>query len=101
MPVGVVRPRAPRFESRLKRGVCAASALLASTAPAALAQQMPPPPDQITPAAADAPSNITSYKPDFFNQFRPNTAMDMIGRIPGFSFDGGTFARGFSGTAGN
>ena len=42
-----------------------------------------------------------SYKPDFFAQFRPNTAMDMIGRIPGFSFDGGAFARGFSGTAGN
>lgn len=46
-------------------------------------------------------SNITSYKPDFFTQFRPNTAMDMVGRLPGFSFDGGSGERGFSGTAGN
>ena len=50
------------------------------------------------PAAA---SNITSYKPDFFAQFRPNTAMDMVNRLPGFSFDGGSGERGFSGTAGN
>lgn len=46
-------------------------------------------------------SNITTYKPDFFTQFRPNTAMDMVGRLPGFSFDGGSGERGFSGTAGN
>lgn len=46
-------------------------------------------------------SNITSYKPDFFTQFRPNTAMDMVGRLPGFSFDGGSGERGFSGTGGN
>ena len=60
---------------------------------------------QTGPAQGEQPaasaSNITSYKPDFFAQFRPNTAMDMIGRLPGFSFDGGSGERGFSGTAGN
>ncbi len=63
----------------------------------AWAQQADPPAQ----GAATASSNVTSYKPDFFAQFRPNTAMDMIGRLPGFSFDGGSDARGFSGTGGN
>src|SRR6185503_6711213 len=100
MSVWVVRPEAPRFESRLRRGTYAASALFVAIA-SALAQQTPAPPDQTTPATPDAASNVTSYKPNFFAQFRPNTAFDMITRIPGFSFDGGSFARGFSGTAGN
>jgi hypothetical protein len=52
-------------------------------------------------SAQNAASNVTSYKPDFFSQFRPNTAPDMIGRIPGFSFQGDSSGRGFSGTAGN
>jgi len=78
-------------------------AAVASAPGPALAQQAPPDqtPDQ-APAQQDAAaSNVTAYKPDFFTQFRPNTAMDMVGRIPGFSFDGGSDARGFSGTAGN
>lgn len=52
-----------------------------------------------TPVAADP--NITPYAPGYFTEFRPVTALDMIGRIPGFQFDGGTSARGFAGTAGN
>lgn len=51
-------------------------------------------------APADA-SNVTSYKPDFFTQFRPNTALDMVTRVPGFSFQDNGDGRGFSGTAGN
>lgn len=54
-----------------------------------------------TPPAATADPNVTSYAPAFFAEFRPVTAMDMIGRIPGFQFDGGSNARGFAGTAGN
>lgn len=53
------------------------------------------------PAKAPADPNITPYAPDYFAEFRPVTALDMIGRIPGFQFDGGTSARGFAGTAGN
>src|SRR5262249_26024433 len=48
-----------------------------------------------------AASNVTAYKPDFFAQYRPNTALDMVTRIPGFSFNNGSDARGFSGTSGN
>ncbi|GAA0869358.1 TonB-dependent receptor [Brevundimonas basaltis] len=53
------------------------------------------------PAPAPADPNVTPYAPDYFAEFRPVTALDMIGRIPGFQFDGGSSARGFAGTAGN
>lgn len=48
-----------------------------------------------------AQSQVESYKPDFFAAARPATAMDMINRLPGFSFDGGDGSRGFSGNSGN
>ena len=54
-----------------------------------------------TPAPASSDPNVTPYAPGYFAEFRPVTALDMIGRIPGFQFDGGSSARGFAGTAGN
>lgn len=53
-----------------------------------------------TPATTGA-DNVTPYEPAFFAEYRPVTALDMIARIPGFQFDGGSTARGFAGTAGN
>jgi outer membrane receptor protein involved in Fe transport len=51
---------------------------------------------------ADAPqSGVTAYDPAFFAAQRPNTAYDMISRLPGFSFTNTGSARGFAGTAGN
>lgn len=44
---------------------------------------------------------MISYVPSDFADARPNTALDMIGRLPGFSFDGGDSVRGFAGAAGN
>lgn len=41
------------------------------------------------------------FQPDFFASYRPNTALDMVSRIPGFSVDDGDGARGFEGTVGN
>lgn len=52
-----------------------------------------------SPVAADP--NVTPYPANFFVEFRSITALDMIGRIPGFQFDGGTSGRGFAGTVGN
>jgi outer membrane receptor protein involved in Fe transport len=52
--------------------------------------------------AADAPqASVTRYDPVFFTDARPNTAYDMIGRLPGFTFVNVNSARGFAGTAGN
>lgn len=46
-------------------------------------------------------SGILQYPVSYFADARPNTAYDMIARLPGFSFDDGKSARGFAGTAGN
>ncbi|MCF2859904.1 glycosyltransferase [Pseudoalteromonas sp. SMS1] len=42
-----------------------------------------------------------NYPADFFSQYNPQTALDMIYRLPGFSFDNTDSARGFGGNAGN
>jgi outer membrane receptor protein involved in Fe transport len=57
-------------------------------------------------AAAVAPSSapvqgVASYGPEFFANQQPTTALDMIGRIPGFTLDAGDAVRGFEGAAGN
>lgn len=41
------------------------------------------------------------YPADFFTAAQPTTALDMIGRLPGFVFDGGSSVRGLSGAQGN
>jgi hypothetical protein len=54
------------------------------------------------PAASATPSvGVVSYPASYFAEMRPNTAMDMIQRLPGFAFDSGAQVRGFAGAAGN
>ena len=52
-------------------------------------------------APATTPSATSSYPASFFASARPNTAFDMIARLPGFTFDPGQSVRGFAGAAGN
>ncbi|HVU22068.1 MAG TPA: TonB-dependent receptor [Rhizomicrobium sp.] len=52
-------------------------------------------------AADDPQSGVLTYQPAFFAEQRPNTAYDMIARLPGFTFINTGSARGFAGTAGN
>ena len=55
-------------------------------------------------APASAPANqtgVVSYPPAFFAQYQPGNAMDMVDRIPGFTFDSGSGVRGYEGSAGN
>ncbi|KAF0178178.1 MAG: hypothetical protein FD160_2359 [Caulobacteraceae bacterium] len=57
-----------------------------------------------SPQEAGAPTAVdgrVTYQPDFFAQYTPQTALDMVRRVPGFSIDSGSDRRGFSGTAGN
>lgn len=42
-----------------------------------------------------------SYQPDFFEEFSPNTAFDMVNQVPGFSLQGESNNRGFSQGQGN
>jgi outer membrane receptor protein involved in Fe transport len=51
--------------------------------------------------AQTTPENVLVYQSSYFADQRPNTAYDMISRLPGFVFDDGDTARGFAGTAGN
>ena len=57
------------------------------------------PTQNATPSKAD--QAVTSYPPSFFTSFQPNTALDMVNDLPGFSLDTGDSVRGFAGSAGN
>lgn len=48
-----------------------------------------------------AQEGVSVYPSSFFADARPVTAYDMVSRLPGFTFDNGSSARGFAGTAGN
>ncbi|HRE45387.1 MAG TPA: TonB-dependent receptor, partial [Terricaulis sp.] len=76
---------------------------LALMSGAAYAEQTPPPPasEEITARAGDANGDRVGYDRAFFNQFNPQTALDMVRQTPGFSLDGGDDRRGFSGAVGN
>ncbi len=52
---------------------------------------------------ADAKSSeeIVSYRAEFFERYKPNSALEMVRRIPGFQLDDGDDKRGFGAAAGN
>jgi len=76
--------------------ICSAVAVLATGgARAAPAPESPPP------EAAGASVGVTSYPASFFAHLQPNTALEMILALPGFSLDTGDSVRGFGGAAGN
>ncbi|HEY3813420.1 MAG TPA: TonB-dependent receptor [Caulobacteraceae bacterium] len=77
-----------------------AAALLCSAATAAYAGADAPPPPP-TPAIEDQAEGVKSYEPAYFAAQQPNTAYDVVIRLPGFSLDDGTSVRGFAGAAGN
>ncbi|MBL8770410.1 MAG: TonB-dependent receptor, partial [Phenylobacterium sp.] len=55
-------------------------------------------------AAAPAPASqqgVISYPASFFVAYSPSNAMEMVDRLPGFTFDGGSGVRGYEGSAGN
>jgi hypothetical protein len=70
--------------------------LLAALAAPAIAQE----PQAGTESAAGR-EGVIAYTPADFAAARPNTALEMINRLPGFTFDGGDNVRGFAGAAGN
>ncbi|WP_309628910.1 TonB-dependent receptor domain-containing protein [Brevundimonas sp.] len=54
------------------------------------------------PAVDAAQQGVLVFEPAFFADSSPNTALDMIARLPGFGLDtGDTDTRGFAGAAGN
>ena len=70
--------------------IAAAAPALADTAPTAKSQ-----------SAEAGEQGVLIFTPDFFADARPNTALDMVNRVPGFSVNDGDGARGFEGAVGN
>jgi hypothetical protein len=74
---------------------------LALMSGAAYAQQAPLTEARVTPAVANRNGDRVGYEKSYFDQFNPQTALDMVNQTPGFSLDGGDDRRGFSGAVGN
>ena len=52
-------------------------------------------------ASSDEFAAIVRYPADFFERYKPNTALDMVNQLPGFLLDDGDATRGFASAAGN
>ena len=53
-----------------------------------------------TPEAGVA-QDVVTYDADFFARYNPNTALEMVRRVPGFQIDDGDDKRGFGAASGN
>lgn len=83
-----------------KSALLATTALLLAAAPTiALAADAPGAPARQSAVPGD--QAVLIFTPDFFADARPNTALDMVNRVPGFSVNDGDGARGFEGAVGN
>jgi hypothetical protein len=87
----------------MTKTILLATTAILFTAGGAMAQTAPAP----SPQAAQAPladasqQGVLVFTPDFFADQSPNTALDMVNRIPGFSLEDGDGSRGFEGSVGN
>ncbi|HYC98278.1 TonB-dependent receptor plug domain-containing protein [Brevundimonas sp.] len=81
----------------------AAAAQTASDGPEPQVAQAPVPtgPTSQAPQTDAAQQGVLVFTPDFFADQRPNTALDMVTRVPGFSVNDGSGNRGFEGAVGN
>lgn len=80
-----------------------AAAQVANTATGQTTTPPPAPAPNTDPVpATGTQQGLLVYDPAFFTSSSPNTAYDMVDRLPGFAFDGGdSNTRGLSGSAGN
>lgn len=80
-----------------------ATAQTASDGPGPQVAQAPVPTGPTSQAAQTdaAQQGVLVFTPDFFADQRPNTALDMVSRVPGFSVNDGSGSRGFEGAVGN
>lgn len=82
------------------RALWLATTILAAAPFAAAAQTVPA--SEEAPTVNAAQQGVLVFEPVFFADASPNTALDMINRLPGFGLDtGDSSTRGFAGAAGN
>lgn len=85
----------------MNKAIWLAGAAMCATASPVLAQT-PATALQVAPATNASQPGVLAFEPAFFADARPDTAYDMIARLPGFGLDGGdSGTRGFAGAAGN
>ncbi|MDP3803766.1 TonB-dependent siderophore receptor [Brevundimonas sp.] len=82
----------------MTKTILLATTAILMTSGAAFAQTPPPAPE---PQADAAQQGVLVFTPDFFADHRPNSALDMVNRIPGFTVVDGDGSRGFEGSVGN
>lgn len=78
-----------------------AGAAYAADTPQVAQVPVPTGPTSQAPLGDAAQKGVLVFTPDFFAAQRPNTALDMVERVPGFSVDDGAGTRGFEGAVGN
>lgn len=84
------------MKNHLISGALTASALSLLLASSALAQQ------SLSPEAPTSSGSARlTYGADFFVTYNPQTAQDIVNRVPGFSISGGGGGRGLAGNLGN
>jgi len=83
----------------MTKTILLATTALLLTAGAASAQT--PSEQQAAPQADAAQQGVLIFTPDFFADQRPNSALDMVNRVPGFAVIDGDGSRGFEGAVGN
>jgi len=90
---GAIRPAG---RARMTKAIWLTGAALCALGGPVMAQGAP------APVADAAQQGVLAFAPGFFADARPDTALDMIARLPGFALDtGDSGARGLAGTAGN
>jgi len=86
----------------MTKTILLATSAILFAAGTAEAQIAPAPPAQTPTGVAEAgQQGVLVFAPDFFTDYRPNTALDMVNRVPGFSAVDGDGSRGFEGAVGN
>ena len=85
----------------LTGGVAAAQTSSDGPDPQVAEAPVPTGPTSQDPQTDAVQQGVLVFTPDFFADQRPNTALDMVGRVPGFSVNDGTGSRGFEGAVGN
>ncbi|WP_428151714.1 TonB-dependent receptor plug domain-containing protein [Brevundimonas sp.] len=86
----------------MTKALLLATTMLVAAPFTAAAQTAAPTTAAQAPVVDTAQQGVLVFEPAFFADSSPNTALDMIARLPGFGFDtGNTDTRGFAGAAGN
>lgn len=85
----------------MNKTIWLATAAISMMAAPAMAQTQTPAP-QAGPVAGASQQGVLVFEPAFFADSQPDTALDMIARLPGFGLNtGDNGTRGFAGAAGN